>query len=348
MRTLFENHRSILLLILIAAFLVSCEKGRNEDQPMRYSFHTPYLLWDESRSWIEQIMSDDGYELLTSGDYYLVYKGKGPESRIGYRFQSDRLRGASVVVSSDSVSVDDVKEVFRTYTPVEGYDDPTFRGSDTVGEIIYDYEVKSAIDPKENGTYHLIAWAQYDMETAIAVDLGLSVDWADVNVFLDRPLKSGFNPEDVIFLASRYGWGDAAGDKTSVDTSEYPDLENICGSAYDIATINWGTEWRLPTEREMDELIYNCTWIWSERRGKKGYEVIGPSGNSIFLPACGYRRGKDVQVDSDGGYYWTGTLNPDTKVPYVLTFGESSIGLNSSGTEILRSYGCCVRPVRNR
>lgn len=48
----------------------------------------------------------------------------------------------------------------------------------------------------------------------------------------------------------------------------------------DAATYNWGGTCRMPTIGEWIELAQKCTW--NLKQG--GYEVIGPNGNSIFLP----------------------------------------------------------------
>ena len=103
------------------------------------------------------------------------------------------------------------------------------------------------------------------------------------------------------------------------------------------------------TEEEMQELLDQCTWTWTKRNDVKGYNIEGPSGESIFLPVTGYREGPDSGIDVDNaGYYWTGTLrSDDTNYPYVLTFGEGFKGLNVN-KDILRSYGCAIRPVQDK
>lgn len=55
----------------------------------------------------------------------------------------------------------------------------------------------------------------------------------------------------------------------------------------DAATVKLGAPWRMPTEDEIKELVDKCTWTWTTQDGKNGYKVIGPNGNSIFLPAGG-------------------------------------------------------------
>lgn len=133
------------------------------------------------------------------------------------------------------------------------------------------------------------------------VDLGLSVKWAACNVGAEYPEDNG--------LLS--GWADVSGLLTSTDISNYvPPFcpAEISGdSRYDIACVKMGGSWRLPTEKEFQELLSNCTWSWRTQDGVNGYLVVGSTGNSIFLPAAGYRKGETLKETGGAGYYWTGT-----------------------------------------
>lgn len=61
---------------------------------------------------------------------------------------------------------------------------------------------------------------------------------------------------------------------------------------------------KLPEKHHYDELQNECTWIWID---DYGYKVVGPNGNSITLPAAGYRY-CDGDVSGVGsGYYWSST-----------------------------------------
>lgn len=53
-----------------------------------------------------------------------------------------------------------------------------------------------------------------------------------------------------------------------------------------------GGEWRLPTEEDFSNLVFNCSRAWDDTR--KGWTFTGEgacSMNSIFLPAAGKNRG---------------------------------------------------------
>ena len=86
--------------------------------------------------------------------------------------------------------------------------------------------------------------------------------------------------------------------------------------ADDAAHVNWGGSWRMPTATEVDELIDNCTWTWTTtQNGVNGYQVSSKTnGNSIFLPAAGFRNGTALLSARSTGYYWSSSLYDS--VPY--------------------------------
>lgn len=96
----------------------------------------------------------------------------------------------------------------------------------------------------------------------------------------------------------------------------------------------------LPKASAMMELIEKCECTWDVK--KKGLDIAGPNGNSIFLPAAGYTQlTPDVKAKDDEGEYWihcqalTRYMNFDSRgvcpIP-ILTYH--------------RSYGFSVRPCR--
>lgn len=170
-----------------------------------------------------------------------------------------------------------------------------------------------------------------------AVDLGLSVKWANCNVGAATAQE----------LGGYYGWGDPTGVKNSTVLDDYPSVEpplSISGTSYDIARATWGSKWRMPTWRQMQELIDSCTWSWEPQNNVPGMKVTGPSGKSIFLPAAGSRSGAYISDNGYYGYYWTGSLNtqPTTDGAWYLYFDNSKPQLRSDDC---RYYGNPVRPV---
>ena len=110
----------------------------------------------------------------------------------------------------------------------------------------------------------------------------------------------------------------------------------------DAAHVNWGGTWRMPTDEDWTELRTECTWTWTAQNGVNGRLVTGPNGNSIFLPAAGYRDDTNLYDTGSDGYYWSSSLY--TGSPYCawsVGFGSGDVYGGSGG----RSYGFSVRAV---
>ena len=104
--------------------------------------------------------------------------------------------------------------------------------------------------------------------------------------------------------------------------------------------VTWGGSWRTPTKDELSELSSNCSWTWTTLNGINGCNVTGPNGNSIFLPAAGYRNGSSLYYVGSGGYYWSSTPYGSD---YAYYLGFDSSGQNMYGYN--RSRGQSVRLV---
>ena len=109
----------------------------------------------------------------------------------------------------------------------------------------------------------------------------------------------------------------------------------------DVAHVKWGGDWRMPTYDEWDELRDKCTWTWTKQNGVDGYKVTGPNGNSIFLPAAGWRTGTFLDASGSSGLYWSSSLGGESCNAIYQHFSSGGRDLNSRG----RCYGLSVRPV---
>ena len=98
----------------------------------------------------------------------------------------------------------------------------------------------------------------------------------------------------------------------------------------------------MPTDREWTALRKQCTWTWSGRNGVKGYEVTGPNGKSIFLPAAGGRSSDVLNYVGSYGYYWSSSLNTEHPYGAGCLYFDSGHAYGSYGS---RYCGFSVRPV---
>lgn len=185
------------------------------------------------------------------------------------------------------------------------------------------------------------------------VDLGLSVKWATCNVGASKPEDYGdYYAWGETATKSDYRWETYKWSKGTYNTlTKYctdsddgtVDNRTTLSSSDDVATVKWGSKWRMPTKEETQELCDKCTWTWTTQGGVNGMKVTGPNGNRIFLPAAGFRDGTGLYFRGLFGNFWSAALHGDDSCSaYYLYFGS---GGSYWDRWFGRSVGFSVRPV---
>lgn len=178
------------------------------------------------------------------------------------------------------------------------------------------------------------------------VDLGLPSGtlWATCNVGAENPENSGgffawgeiepkesfnwsnyglcqgaFNTMTKYCTQSNFGTVD---DKTELDPED------------DAAYVNWGPSWRIPTTEQLQELRDNCTWQWTTLNDVVGFMVIGPNGNSMFLPAAGHYFGSTCYDIGQSCAIWSRNMNS------AVSFEAYDLGYNSDCVETYTNSRC--------
>lgn len=181
------------------------------------------------------------------------------------------------------------------------------------------------------------------------VDLGLpsGTKWATHNLDVSRPNKETASVED---YGSYCNWADPTGENVYKDENTLPSAippASICNTDYDIAHVQWGKEWSLPTKEMQYELRTECKWENVEINGVKCCKAIGPNGNYIILPLGGCWLGHNTAVADAGkrGFYWTGECWKDKDNNYYVYY----LGVNGQYDLVScpRDFRCMVRPVTN-
>ena len=113
----------------------------------------------------------------------------------------------------------------------------------------------------------------------------------------------------------------------------------------DAATANWGGGARTPTRAEWEELINNTTSQWTTRNGVYGRLLSGSNGNSLFLPAAGYRWDGSLYSTGSHGDYWSSSLDTDTPFDAWYFYFLSGSQYMDDGS---RGFGFPVRAVRQK
>ena len=194
------------------------------------------------------------------------------------------------------------------------------------------------------------------------VDLGLPSGnlWATCNVGANTPEDYG----------DYFAWGETQ-PKDYYDWSTYqyangtswedPQLIKYCTEAYygyngftdnlstllpedDAATANWGSDWRMPTQEEWQELLNNTTVTWTTQNGVNGRLFTASNGNSLFLPAAGYHLYSNLYGSGSWGFYWSSSLSTDDPgSAWHLDFDSLGYYMDCIG----RRDGFTLRPVRS-
>lgn len=190
----------------------------------------------------------------------------------------------------------------------------------------------------------------------VAVDMGLSVKWANANLGASRPDEYGdYYAWGETYTKYSYSWSNykwCNGTKESLtkynDNTKYGkvDWKTRLYATDDVAAVKLGGRWRMPTKAEIDELKgtrenASYKWEWKSINGHNGWEVAYlVNGNRIFLPAAGYRNGASLYDAGSNGTYWSSSLGGPGGAYYV--------GFSSDDVYLYYFYrydGLSVRPV---
>ena len=197
------------------------------------------------------------------------------------------------------------------------------------------------------------------------VDMGIKTSDGKTLYWSTRNLcKSGFvnSPED---YGDYYAWGEtepkenyswstykfgtsSSGPFSKYNTiSSYGSIDNktVLEPEDDVASVKLGGKWRMPTDAEWTKLRTKCTWTWTTNyngTGVKGRIVTATNGNSIFLPAAGYRLATDLYNVGSRGFYWSSSLITDYPlIAWYVYFSSDLVSRDGEG----RCDGGSVRPV---
>lgn len=181
----------------------------------------------------------------------------------------------------------------------------------------------------------------------MAVDLGLSVKWAD------RDLGS----DDLNERAPCYAWGHLVSHGTyfNLDLNKYKywDTSNNCymdigddisGTEYDVATYLLGGKWRMPTKTEVEELLTCSIEIkWKDGSKMDGFKFIGSNGNSIYMTQ--ELRWTSTLSDYVGVVNNTVTYDCVYPNPWLFNSYDGIEFFGDSNKKYYRFRECVIRPV---
>jgi len=197
-----------------------------------------------------------------------------------------------------------------------------------------------------------------------AVDLGLpsGLKWANMNVGATRPEEYGDYfawGETAPQSEKRYSWASYKWCKdgnymkltkycsnSSYGNNGYSDTKTVLIAEDDAATVNWGGDWRMPTEAEFNELLENTTSVWTTVNDVGGYMFTSKTNeNSIFLPAAGFYCDSEYKGAGSYIFYWSSSLFASFSFYASMLYFKTG---NVYTTIFSRNYGQSIRPVRSK
>ena len=211
-----------------------------------------------------------------------------------------------------------------------------------------------------------------------AIDLGLSVLWANCNLGAKLPRDYGArvawgDTTGVLWAGQGIGWNNNAYTWNTENYGGNNPPADIAGTALDVVTVKWGDGWHIPTYDQAIELCEQCQWKLQTWGDIKWFEVVGPNGNSIIMPLAGIYSDDlsgsnrfhvgPVSVNEMGSY-WTSSSCPTPSSADQRGYGVNDGVVTAwsfrffpnSGDDsarqyfidYVRAYHMSVRPVRNK
>lgn len=200
------------------------------------------------------------------------------------------------------------------------------------------------------------------------VDLGLpsGLKWATCNIGATSPEEDGdyfawgdtkpyytsLNPlkwkegKEKGYCCNNYKYGEGSNNfKSLIKYNTKADLgvvddRKVLSNTDDAAFVNWGDNWRMPNQKECEELANMCKWSEIEVKGKKVIQATGPNGKTLIFPISQVFLDKS-RYDRDYFEIWTRDLDSDPS--FAKSFkGDANSAYTSFGN---REYGLVIRPV---
>ncbi len=175
------------------------------------------------------------------------------------------------------------------------------------------------------------------------VDMGNGLKWATMNLGADSETDYG----------DYYSWGETF-TKSDYKYNNYSYTGNslTLPSTHDVSSMEWGSDWRMPTKKDWDWLLNtaNCTSEWVtdyQGSGRNGCLFTSMSnGNQLFLPAAD--AGFDDGISDRGTYcyYWSSSLSQsNSSRAWCMNYWAGQNEGDMWMLEFPRYLGNSVRPV---
>lgn len=175
-----------------------------------------------------------------------------------------------------------------------------------------------ANSPEEFGDY--FAWGETQPK--------MSYDWSTY-----KWCNGNYNKLTKYCNSGRYGYNGFTDNLTMLQVGD------------DAAGQNLNSGWQMPSVDQWNELLRNTTQTWTTQNGVNGFLITATNGQSIFLPAAGYRYYNVLNDVGFFGRYWSSSLYTDgASSGWYFYFNSMK---NSGMDDFDRCDGISVRAVHS-
>ena len=385
MRNLMTTFSLLLLMATMLVVMSSCKDSEEVNGSDGYFYYLDiesevrlnFKEADESQG----TMTDSDYDLLSRTVMHMQQAVQQNNSLEG----DNRAREAAMITTCDSL--------YRNYADKNPtskgflicyvklircslYPNGTIKDMQPIKYYNFWYEMPEGYGNDDGGGSSLEDYFGKP-DTLQAVDLGLSVLWANCNLAAKVPRNYGAlvawgDSTGILFSGQGIGWNDNGYTWNTDNYGGNNPSADISGSELDVVAKYWGDGWRIPTLDEAKELCEQCQWKLQTYGDIKWYEVIGPNGNSIVMPLAGMYG--DVANSShrfqagpfhvgERGYYWTSTscstpssaeergygVNEGVVTAWCFRFNSNNgDDMTPVFIDYVRAYHMSIRPVLNK
>ena len=188
-------------------------------------------------------------------------------------------------------------------------------------------------------------WASCNIGATTPEGYGDYFAWGEVEPYYSSlsPLtwKSG---KEAGYAWASYRYDNSAGHDGSSFSKYIGSDYSVLQTEDDAATYNWGLNWRMPTNDELQELIDNTDAEWTTINNVTGLKLKKKTDASvyIFLPSGVGFNGIDALHNNTAGEYWSSTAGTGN---YAKKASFNNGGTVGNGVDGYRDLGRNVRAV---
>ena len=329
----------------------SIEKGQSCTIKATPATDYVFTNWTEKG---DQVSTDASYTFTVTGNRDLVanftYNGGGEQPEyFTISISANPVNGGEVwgggrFTEGQSCFVEALPK--SVYTFINWTDE---NGNLVSTDVIYTFTVECNLNLVANFSHNIIGEHEY-------VDLGLpsGLLWAACNVGSNSPegfgdyFAWGETEKKDSYEVANYKYAAEGSDELHPQLTKYCNIPSYGYNGFtdsltillpedDAVTANWGNQWRMPTKTDWEELFNNTTPTWTPQNNVNGILLTAENGNSLFLPAAGFRSGSILWYAGNSCIYRSSLLykgegnepwgdGPDCSIDIAGTSSGCSMG----------------------